>query len=428
MVTGSERLGWTQSAPSAGDLATFHYAVYLDGSRSELAGATCEPTQSETVYQCSAPLPAMSAGPHTIELAAFIVDGGVLESPRSAPIQLTKTALATAPAPGPASTWPERMALATTDGLQLNLARVATGVRNPVDLAFTPDGRLFVAEEDGQVRVLLPDGRLVAEPAVALAADTRLLALAVDQRFEQTGFVYVLGTTPSRDGGRAFTLFRFREAANAFFSPILLLDGVAAASRPTGAVRTDVDGSVFVALDDGGDAQQAGDFSAPNGKILRITSDGTTPADQAGLTPMYASDLRSPRGFAWQPRSQLLWIADQVTENSAVVAAIGPATGTGRRGAKLTSYALPRGTRPSSLAFYAADAVPALNGNLLIASNEGQHLLRVRFDDADPTRVVETERLLRNAIGGIRSITVSRDGKIYLATSDALATLELAAR
>jgi glucose/arabinose dehydrogenase len=427
MVTGSERLGWMQFAQSQAELATFHYAIYLDGSRGELAGASCETSQSATLFQCSAPLPDMTVGPHTIELAAFIIDGVVLESPRSAGIQVTKTALAAAPAPGPASTWPEQMALATTDGLQLRLDRIAQGVTNPVDMAFAPDGRLFIAEETGRVRVLMPDGRLAAEPALALD-DTRWLALAIDQRFEQTGFVYVLGTRASRDGGQAFALLRFREAANTFFSPIVLLDAVPAASPATGSLRADADGTLFVALDDGGNAQQAGDYSVPNGKILRLNPDGTTPGDQAGLTPMYASDLRSPRGFAWQPQSRLLWIADQMTENSAVVAAIGAATGAGRRGVRVTSYALPRGTRPSSLAFYGADAVPALHGNLLIASDEGQHLLRVRFDAMEPTRVLGTERLLRNTIGGIRSIAVSKDGKIYLATADALATLELAAR
>jgi glucose/arabinose dehydrogenase len=118
-----------------------------------------------------------------------------------------------------------------------------------------------------------------------------------------------------------------------------------------------------------------------------------------------------------------LWIADQVMEGSAIVAAIGPATGNQRRGVKITSYALPRGTRPSSVAFYGAESVPSLHGNLFIASEEGQHLLRIRFDEMEPTRVLETERLLRNTIGGIRSIAVSPSGTIYLATSDALATL-----
>ena len=173
MVTGSERLGWTQAAPSQTELATFRYAVYVDGSRSELTGTSCQPSQAATVFQCSAPLPAMSAGPHTIELAAFITDGGVLESPRSAPIQVTQTALAAAPAAGPASTWPERMALATTDGLQLQLTRIATGMTNPVDMAFAPDGRLFIAEETGRVRAAACSGSRAARRSRRSALATR---------------------------------------------------------------------------------------------------------------------------------------------------------------------------------------------------------------------------------------------------------------
>ena len=67
--------------------------------------------------------------------------------------------------------------------------------------------------------------------------------------------------------------------------------------------------------------------------------------------------------------------------------------------------------------------MPAFQNNLLIASDEGRHLFRVRFDSADPTKVVGTERLLQNVIGGLRVVAVSPDGAIYLATADAIARL-----
>jgi hypothetical protein len=38
MITGRERLGWTQRAENAAQLATFDYALYVDGSRRPLAG------------------------------------------------------------------------------------------------------------------------------------------------------------------------------------------------------------------------------------------------------------------------------------------------------------------------------------------------------------------------------------------------------
>jgi glucose/arabinose dehydrogenase len=83
---------------------------------------------------------------------------------------------------------------------------------------------------------------------------------------------------------------------------------------------------------------------------------------------------------------------------------------------------------PSSVAFYRGDSIPAFRDNLLIASDEGRHLLRVRLDPREPTKVIGTERLLLNAIGGIRVVAVSREGVIYAATADAIATLAPEAR
>jgi hypothetical protein len=92
-VAGSERFGWTQSASDRQELSTFRYAVYVDGARVELTDVSCEPSSSpvSTQFQCSAPLPPMSAGTHALELAMFIVkEGSLRESPRSAPLMITK--------------------------------------------------------------------------------------------------------------------------------------------------------------------------------------------------------------------------------------------------------------------------------------------------------------------------------------------------
>src|SRR5712692_7153220 len=62
-VTGSERFGWDQQAIDAVELASFRYAIYVDGTRSELTGASCAPTPTSAGFACAAPLPAMSQGP-----------------------------------------------------------------------------------------------------------------------------------------------------------------------------------------------------------------------------------------------------------------------------------------------------------------------------------------------------------------------------
>ena len=68
-VTGAERLGWTQTAADSHELSTFRQAIYVDGARAELTGVSCQPPSSplSADFVCSAPLPTMPPGPHTLE-------------------------------------------------------------------------------------------------------------------------------------------------------------------------------------------------------------------------------------------------------------------------------------------------------------------------------------------------------------------------
>lgn len=87
-ITGRERIGWDQAAADATEVASLGYAVYVNGVRAELTGASCA-AAGQGRFSCSAPLPALSAGSHTLELASFVVDGLVVESAKSAPLRVT---------------------------------------------------------------------------------------------------------------------------------------------------------------------------------------------------------------------------------------------------------------------------------------------------------------------------------------------------
>ena len=121
----------------------------------------------------------MSAGSHTLDLAAFTVDGGVLESGRSAPLRVLvgpTTVLSLA------ASWPSGQVMTTADGVRLRLERVADGLDDPTDLSVAPDGRVFVTERAGRVRIVR-NGQLQADPALTLedvtpAREGGLVALA----------------------------------------------------------------------------------------------------------------------------------------------------------------------------------------------------------------------------------------------------------
>src|SRR3954465_9190938 len=72
--------------------------------------------------------------------------------------------------------------------------RVAEGLTGATAMAFAPDGRLFVCQQDGRLRVI-KDGELLPEPFAAFDVDSTggrgLLGVPFDPDFTQNGFVYV---------------------------------------------------------------------------------------------------------------------------------------------------------------------------------------------------------------------------------------------
>jgi hypothetical protein len=90
VLTGTERFGWDQPANDRSELASFKYAMYVDGTRTEAVDVTCENTRSAAGFACTCRLPSMTPGQHTLQVAAFVNDAGtVRESSRSAPVRVT---------------------------------------------------------------------------------------------------------------------------------------------------------------------------------------------------------------------------------------------------------------------------------------------------------------------------------------------------
>ena len=72
------------------------------------------------------------------------------------------------------------------------------------------------------------------------------------------------------------------------------------------------------------------------------------------------------------------------------------------------------------MAFTHNASIPALAGNLFVASGTGQRLLHVRFDTLDPSRVAAMELLLEDVAGPLVAIAAGPDGAIYVATADSV--------
>jgi glucose/arabinose dehydrogenase len=411
-ITGRERIGWDQQASDAAELATFQYAIYADSARSVLAEVSCSGPATAAGFACSGRLPPLSPGAHTLELAAFVVeDGGVIESARSSSLRVTVVASS---APPTTDDWNSGHVETTADGIALRTEKLISGLSEPIDAAFAPDGRLFIAERSGRVRLVDRDR---PEPVDALTLDAeeddgrdRVLSIAIDPDFARTQFVFIVQTAPSSSGA-VFRLARYRELRGRLAERAILLEtGSTDAAQAAAVLRFSRDGKLYLALDDRGGT----------GRLLRLNVDGTMPRDQAGTTPSIAAGIRLPRGMGWDPRSGMLWIADDDGGNAghlSAVATSGPPVRALVRGRQALGQAA------GSLAFYSSDVVPALKHDAFIASPTGRHLLRLRFADRDPTRISSAEPLLQDRVGAIRVVTIGPDGAIYFCTDDALGRL-----
>jgi aldose sugar dehydrogenase len=426
VVNSSARIGWDQQARDAAELATLHFVMYIDGARTELPEASCSPPAGAAGFPCESPLPSMTAGQHTIQVASYIVAGSIIESPKSAPLvitiagsgaslagSVTTEAQASATSvPAPASD----RDLITADGARLRVEMLvrADGLSA---LAVSGDGTVFIGDRSGVLRIVR-DGVLAGESMVAgdgaAAGKDSVVDLALDPQFMRTHLVYVLEATSGQ--APAFRLSRFREAGGRLGERAVLLDAVPASPlRPSASMAFGSDGRLFVAFDDGGDPDNARRPATYNGKVLRLSADGTTPADQPGATPIYASSLQAPRSLAWDASTASLWLADAGTRLAERI------RGTGRRLVVRTPFRLPFVEGPSSIAMYRGALIPALQGSLLAAPVEdATYLLRARFSSTDQSAMASTERLAIPGDGFVRVVKIAPDGAIYVGTDRAV--------
>src|SRR5258705_14013415 len=113
------------------------------------------------------------------------------------------------PAPGQVFT--------TEDGVRFQVEVVVNGLEIPWSLVFAPDGRLFVPERHGRVRII-DTARGTSELALTLDdvftdGEAGLLGLALDPAFASNRLVYLYYSART-SGGAVKCVVRYRESGN----------------------------------------------------------------------------------------------------------------------------------------------------------------------------------------------------------------------
>jgi len=205
---------------------------------------------------------------------------------------------------------------------------VANGLTNPTAMALAPDGRIFVCQQGGALRVI-KNGALLPAPFLTVTVDSNgergLLGVAFDPNFvsNQLVYVYYTATTPTIHN-RISRFTANGDIALAGSETIVMdLPNLSTATNHNGgAIHFGPDGTLFVAVGDNANGTNAQSLTTRLGKLLRITSTGSIPADNPFFNQttgdnrsIWALGVRNPFTFSFQEGTSRMFIND-VGENT----------------------------------------------------------------------------------------------------------------
>ncbi|HAC15086.1 MAG TPA: hypothetical protein DCE78_03965, partial [Bacteroidetes bacterium] len=192
---------------------------------------------------------------------------------------------------------------------------------DPTTMVIAPDGRIFITEKNGKVRIV-ENGTLLEQPFLHIEVDNfnerGLNGIALDPDFDINNFVYVYYTVPDENRNR---VSRFTANGNLAIpgSEVVIfeLDELFASFHNAGALKFGLDGTLFIASGDGGNRNQAPYLQSTSGKILRINSDGSIPEDNPFYDTLpgiyksiYAYGLRNPFTMDIHPHDGRIIVGD----------------------------------------------------------------------------------------------------------------------
>lgn len=308
---------------------------------------------------------------------------------------------------------------------------IAENLYVPWAIDISEEGNIYFTERSGTIRIIRA-GKLQTQPVFIFGApfisqgEGGLMGIALDPNFLQNHYFYAMHSygVGNQIYNRVVRLIENNDRAS---SDKILIDKIPGGRiHDGGRIKIGPDKKLYIATGDAGNSSLSQDPSSTAGKILRIELDGSIPKDNpTPNSPVYSIGHRNPEGLAWnlsnvlyesehgqsahdeinviKPGGNYGWPLVQGYEEASEITAQKPLIHSGEE-----TWA------PSGMAFVTQG--PWM-GKLLVGNLRGQQLLSITLN-SNGTIVTNVESWLRNEFGRLREVFQSKNGSIYITTSN----------
>ena len=298
----------------------------------------------------------------------------------------------------------------------------AQGLQAPRAIDISMDGRIFITEKHGSIRVI-ENGTLLAEPVgdinVENIGDGGLLGLTLHPNFTQNHMFYVYYTY-SNNTGLFNRVLMLQESNNRIIDSKTIVDGIPGGEyRDGGRIKFGPDGKLYVSTGDASIPELSQDLNSLAGKILRVNEDGTIPHDNPfSNSSVYAYGFRNSQGLAWDIESGELYASDQGAAGNDEINLVLPGKNYGWPNEECNSngnntaplLCFNPSLEPSGITFIISDNLGYAN-HLLVATLKGSHLREINFETGSQNTILV-------GYGRIADVVESGDGSIFVLTSN----------
>ncbi len=320
----------------------------------------------------------------------------------------------------------------------------------PIALAFSRDGRIFYAERITGALRIIENGLLLATPFYTLpntdsSGERGLLGLALDPGFPSTPYVYAYQTYQDAANGTTYNrIVRITASGNVGVSAavILRLPALSSATNHNGGVIAfGPDGKLYATVGENANSAYAQDPSSPMGKLLRMNSDGSAPADNpfvgnASWNPLvYTYGHRNMFGLAFHPVTGRVYVTENGPTCNDEINVLTPGRnyGWGPSETCSTPPSPPYNTNqdganpvlpiwwwggticPTNAVIYGGPYFPAWRGDLFMGDCNFNRFHRLHLVPPG-NDTVSSDTILWTAPGSIVDVEVGPDGAIWLTT------------